>query len=134
MKFNDINIAVLGGAGHVGLPLSMILAKKGFNIKVVDTNEAAIKKIKQGILPFNEDGGFELLNSVLQNNKIEFFTTPNVIQTCNIVIITIGTPIDEHFNPNISIFINAIEKIKTYLTNNQVLKLTTAFSLIIEKK
>ena len=31
-------ITVLGGAGHIGLPLSIVFANKGFDVSILDSN------------------------------------------------------------------------------------------------
>ena len=40
-------ITVVGGAGHIGLPLSIVFANKGFDVSVLDTNTASIKLVKK---------------------------------------------------------------------------------------
>ena len=50
------NISIIGGAGHVGLPLGLIFSSKGYNVSLIDKNNENIKKINKGIPPFLEDG------------------------------------------------------------------------------
>ena len=40
MKNNKIT--VVGGAGHIGLPLSIVFANKGFDVAVLDKNLLSI--------------------------------------------------------------------------------------------
>jgi UDP-N-acetyl-D-mannosaminuronic acid dehydrogenase len=56
MKSN-FDVAVVGGAGHVGIPLSLVLADRGFRTLIYDINEAAIRSLQAGQLPFIEEQG-----------------------------------------------------------------------------
>ena len=47
-------IAIVGGLGHVGLPLSFSLALKKFDVTSIDIDTKKIEKIKKNILPFKE--------------------------------------------------------------------------------
>ena len=46
MKFEN-SISIIGGAGHVGLPLSIIFASKGFNVNIIDNDENKLKVISK---------------------------------------------------------------------------------------
>ena len=72
MKNNNLTIGVVGGAGHVGLPLSLLLAKTGFKVHIIDINTDAIGKLKQGDIPFLEEGAEELLKEELQKDNLGF--------------------------------------------------------------
>ena len=32
------NISIIGGAGHIGFPLGLILSSKGFKVSLIDKN------------------------------------------------------------------------------------------------
>lgn len=49
-------ISVIGGLGHVGLPLSLQLASVGLGVEIVDTDKNAIELFKYGKAKFVEDG------------------------------------------------------------------------------
>ena len=55
-------VAVVGGAGHVGLPLSLVIAESGFETTIIDIDEEKINSIRNGKFPFVERGGQELLD------------------------------------------------------------------------
>ena len=46
------DICIVGGAGHVGLPLALVFASKGLRVLIFDINEHTLETIKQGIVPF----------------------------------------------------------------------------------
>ena len=62
MKYD---ICVIGGAGHVGLPLSIAFADKGKRVLIYDINEKTLESINRGVMPFMEKGSDELLKQTI---------------------------------------------------------------------
>ncbi len=128
-----VKIAVIGGAGHVGLPLSLLFAKKGFRVTLIDSDATKIEMLKRGEFPFMEDGGSELLQEVKDGN-ILFCTEHKLISECDVSILTVGTPVDEHLNPDFSPVFEVVDQIKPYLRKGQILVLrSTLFPGMSEK-
>ena len=50
------DVVVVGGLGHVGLPLAVSLASAGQRVCALDINAQAAELIASGIVPFEEDG------------------------------------------------------------------------------
>jgi UDP-N-acetyl-D-mannosaminuronic acid dehydrogenase len=123
MKNNNLTIGVVGGAGHVGLPLSLLLAKTGFKVHIIDINTDAIGKLKQGDIPFLEEGAEELLKEELQKDNLGFSADYEIIPECDVLILTVGTPVDEHLNPDLNSVFSVMRMIKPYLLDGQVLLL-----------
>ena len=42
------DICVVGGCGHVGLPLAITFAKRGLNVSIYDINERAVEHGPRG--------------------------------------------------------------------------------------
>ena len=38
-------VSIVGGAGHVGTPLGLVLCSKGYNVILIDKNQKNIQKI-----------------------------------------------------------------------------------------
>ena len=64
------NISIIGGTGHVGLPLGLAFSSKGFNVNLIDLNKENIKKVNEGIMPFIEDSASKVLKSSLKKKKL----------------------------------------------------------------
>ncbi len=122
MRNKSTNIAVIGGAGHVGLPLSLMFSKYGFQVTLVDSDAAKIEMLKKGEFPFMEEGGSELLKEVKDGN-ILFCTEHKLIAECDVVVLTVGTPVDEHLNPDLTPVFEVVDQIKPYLRKGQILVL-----------
>jgi UDP-N-acetyl-D-mannosaminuronic acid dehydrogenase len=131
MGHDSTRIAVVGGGGHVGLPLSLVLADKGFVLRVIDCDAAKIEALKRGEFPFVEEGGPELLTRLLRTKSPEellFTTDSTCIADSDAVILVVGTPVDEHMNPSLGPVWAVIEQIKPYLRDGQVVILRSTLS------
>lgn len=93
------DLTVVGGAGHVGIPLVLSFAEAGMTVNINDLNEAALASLRAGKLPFIEHGAAPLLTKALANNRLVFTASPDRITRQGPVIVTIGTPVDEFLNP-----------------------------------
>ncbi len=114
------DICIIGGLGHVGLPLGIVFANKKLNVVLhdVDKNKADIV-FKKKILPYVEHGALKLLKSALKKNQIHFSSNISIIKKSKNIIIAIGTPVDKYLNPEIKKFLDYIEKIKNLISSNQ---------------
>ncbi len=112
---------MIGGGGHVGLPLALTFADSGVKTVIYDIDEKVVAKIRKGIMPFNEEGGQEILDRVLKNGLLEVESTPNCVKDCKFIVLIIGTPVDEHLNPQFTAIHKAIDYCSDYLRNEQIL-------------
>jgi len=112
------DICIIGGLGHVGLPLGISFAATGKRVILYDINQIAIDMVSKGIMPFLENGAEKPLQETI--NKTLFVSPDkNVISRSRFVVLTIGTPINEHFNPQFTLFINFFEEIISLLNDRQ---------------
>ena len=102
-------VAIVGGCGHVGLPLGVSLANAGFDVVLMDINSAAIESVKSGRFPFLEKDGDEHLSRALENG-MEVTNDPSRLKSCGVVIFVVGTPVDEHLNPEISGLLGVVKE------------------------
>lgn len=96
-----VRIAVIG-LGYIGLPLSVEFARK-YPVKGFDIKQSRLDELKQGIdrtLEIDNNTLSEVLNSPHQN----LIFTANVadIASCNVYIIAVPTPTDEHNRPDLA--------------------------------
>jgi UDP-N-acetyl-D-mannosaminuronic acid dehydrogenase len=117
------DLTVVGGAGHVGVPLVLSLASKGFVINVNDSNLGNLAALEAGRLPFIEHGADGLLASALRNKRLIFTNKPSEISNSGPVIITIGTPVDEFLNPERHVIQQCIDMMLPHLRDDQLLVL-----------
>ena len=94
------DVVVVGGAGHVGLPLAIAFASRGLKVCIYDINEKSVETILGGDLPFREVGAQDVLRKVLDDASLSASTEEQVIGQAENVVVVIGTPVDEHLNPD----------------------------------
>ena len=114
-------VSVIGGAGHVGLPLSLVLANSGFIVYGIDTNEEVNKLIMKGKMPFIEEEGEAYLKNVLKKGTLLMTSHPSKIRESDVIIITLGTPVDENLNPRISELVQAVKDYSCFFQNGQLI-------------
>ncbi len=119
----DADLTVIGGAGHVGIPLVLAFAETGLKINVNDLNESVLSILKSGRLPFIEYGAEDLLGKALAAGRLVFTSTPGEISPKGPVIVTIGTPIDEFLNPVRKVMQDCIDSLLPHMVDGQLLVL-----------
>ena len=122
------DVCVVGGAGRVGLPLALVLADSGFRTLILDINETALKTIAQGAMPYREEGGQTLLKKVNGTGQLTFSSEANSITRAAVVVLTVGTPIDEFHNPNLSLLIRCLEGLIPHLRDEQTIILRSTIA------
>jgi UDP-N-acetyl-D-mannosaminuronic acid dehydrogenase len=110
-----LDIVILGGGGHVGLPLSLAFAKAGLRVGIVDIAEATLARIGRGEMPFLEAGADELLAELLPTGRIELSASAEMLRRTRQVIVVVGTPIDEFLNPSMTVFERTVDQIFPHL-------------------
>jgi UDP-N-acetyl-D-mannosaminuronic acid dehydrogenase len=111
----DLDVVVLGGGGHVGLPLSLAFARAGLRVGIYDISQAALDKIAAAEMPFKEDGADELLAELLPTGRLEMSTDGTILERTNQVVVVIGTPVDEFLGPSMTVFERAVAQISPHL-------------------
>jgi UDP-N-acetyl-D-mannosaminuronic acid dehydrogenase len=93
-----IDICVVGGCGHVGLPLAITFAHQGLKVSIYDIDERAVGTVRARRMPFLERGAEPKLREVIGRN-LEVSIEPSAVSRSQFVIVAVGTPVDEHLNP-----------------------------------
>jgi len=112
---NDLDVVVLGGGGHVGLPLSLVLADSGLRVGIYDTNPVTLMRIEAGHVPFLETGAEELLRRLLPTGRLEFGTHGAMVERTDQLIVVVGTPVDEFLAPSLTIFAKTMDQVIPHL-------------------
>jgi len=111
----ELDLVVIGGAGHVGLPLSLAFASTGLHVGVYDIDASALARIRGGKIPFQERGANELLAAMLRERRLELSDDPRMLASTNTVVFVIGTPIDEFLNPKLTVFREAVDLLAPHI-------------------
>ena len=119
----NADVTVVGGAGHVGVPLVLALAEAGLRVNFNDLNKESLDTLEGGRLPFIEYGAEGVLSKALINRRLVFTHSSDRISPRGPVIITIGTPIDEFLNPVRKVVQDCIDALLPSLADGQLVVL-----------
>jgi UDP-N-acetyl-D-mannosaminuronic acid dehydrogenase len=119
----SLDLVIVGGCGHVGLPLALSLAETGYRVGVNDIDAAKIESVKDGHVPFRENGARELLSTLLPTGRLQFGTSPSMVAGTRVVILVIGTPIDEFMNPSVTVFDRVIDELIPHIQRGTLIVL-----------
>jgi UDP-N-acetyl-D-mannosaminuronic acid dehydrogenase len=114
------DVTVIGGCGHVGLPLAIALADRGASVVIYDVNKAAVDLVNDGELPFAEEGADGPLKAAVSGGRLRASTDPAVVGWAENVVVVIGTPVDEHLNPDPQALPRALEASGQFLRDGQL--------------
>lgn len=117
------SVAIIGGGGHVGLPLAISFANSGLETIIYDLNISGIQKIMAGEFPFKEIQGNENLNEALGSGNLRATSDPAELSKASVIVTIIGTPVDDHLNPNPDAIRKSLQELIKYLRNGQLLVL-----------
>jgi UDP-N-acetyl-D-mannosaminuronic acid dehydrogenase len=115
------DVTVIGGCGHVGLPLGLALADSGLRVTLFDSNKSAVDDVMAGTMPHLEAGAQEVLDRTLANGTLTASVDVSVVGQSETLIVVIGTPVDEHLNPHPQAVVSALEEIAPELTDGQLI-------------
>jgi UDP-N-acetyl-D-mannosaminuronic acid dehydrogenase len=119
----ELDLVVLGGGGHVGLPLALAFADSGWKVGIYDIDRAKIERIGQGEMPFREHGADELLPRVLATGRLILSSDPAMMEQTDRLLVVIGTPVDEFLGPSMTIFEHTVAEIAPHLRDGALVVL-----------
>src|SRR5215469_8008787 len=77
----ELDVVVIGGCGHVGLPLAIALADRGAKVGIYDVSHAAVAAVNDGRLPFAEPGAADVLERAVAEGRLRASASPAVVAT-----------------------------------------------------
>ncbi len=119
----DLDLVVVGGGGHVGLPLALVFGQVGLRVGIFDISEPALHRIAEGEMPFLEPGAEGLLRDLLPTGRLELSSSPEMLCRADTVVVVIGTPIDEFMNPSMTIFERMVDQLAPHLRDGALVVL-----------
>lgn len=118
-----MQVGIIGGAGHVGLPLGVVMANAGNPVVLIDHDEDQLRAIEAGEMPYREPGGEEALARAINSGRLSTSGDLRDALACDVIVTVVGTPIDEHHNPRMGPLLESVEELAPGLDNGQLLVL-----------
>jgi UDP-N-acetyl-D-mannosaminuronic acid dehydrogenase len=132
------DVVVVGGCGRVGLPLAIAFAKEGLDVAAYDLAEDTVKLVNDGTMPFDEPGAQDALREAVDAGRLVASTDASVVGSARNIIVVIGTPVDEHLNPDPSSLPRALSACFEHFRDGQLVVLRSTVypgvTALIERK
>ncbi|HKA48106.1 MAG TPA: nucleotide sugar dehydrogenase [Candidatus Dormibacteraeota bacterium] len=119
----SLDLVVVGGCGHVGLPLALSFAAAGCRVGIYDIDKARVDRVGRGEMPFHERGADELLARLLPTGRLELSSMPDIMGRAATLVLVIGTPIDEFMNPSTRVFERVVDELVPYVKDGTLVVL-----------
>jgi UDP-N-acetyl-D-mannosaminuronic acid dehydrogenase len=111
----DVDVCIVGTC-RVGLPLGLSLIDVGLGVVGVDIDANLREAVNAGRMPFHEPGFDELVAS----RRLTVHASHEVVARSRTVVITVGTPLHNHIESDLSQVQKVLEKIAPYLREGQL--------------
>jgi UDP-N-acetyl-D-mannosaminuronic acid dehydrogenase len=116
------DVVIVGGCGHVGLPLGLVLADHGMKVTLLDIDSSKVNEINAGAMPFLEDGAEPLLRRLI-GKSLKASLDDHCLKDADIVVTVVGTPVDRHLNPNVHELYRSMDEVICRMKDDSLLVL-----------
>ncbi|HEC28738.1 MAG TPA: Vi polysaccharide biosynthesis UDP-N-acetylglucosamine C-6 dehydrogenase TviB [Gammaproteobacteria bacterium] len=114
IKLDQVNIGIIG-LGYVGLPLAVEFGIK-YPTMGFDINSKRIKELKSGV-----DNTLEVEPELLAKaTRLSFTQSIDDLKACNVYIVTVPTPIDDHKRPDLTPLEKASETLSRVISRGDI--------------
>ncbi|HEU0292035.1 MAG TPA: nucleotide sugar dehydrogenase [Anaerolineales bacterium] len=114
------DVCIVGGCGHIGLPLGLAFAAEGKKVMLYDLNTKVIETVCRGEMPFIEYDADPILKKTIGKT---LFCSSDIesVGLARVLIVAIGTPVDEYLNPKLRSLLELFAKLRPHLSNQQTI-------------
>jgi UDP-N-acetyl-D-glucosamine dehydrogenase len=121
LRDQSATIAVIG-LGYVGLPLATACVRAGFSTIGIDVDPDRIATINRGESGLT-DLPDETIQQALQTDRLHAQTQYDVLQSCDVAIICVPTPLNKTKDPDLSFVVNALRSVRDFLHQDMLIVL-----------
>ncbi|MEK6607666.1 MAG: nucleotide sugar dehydrogenase [Myxococcota bacterium] len=121
LRKHEARVTVLG-AGYVGLPLAVEIARAGFDVTAFDTDGEKVRRIEAGQSYIKDIDGAEVAREVAAK-RLHATSDAAVLGQSDAVVICVPTPLNKTKDPDISLILDATETVAKHLHRGQLVVL-----------
>ena len=117
----EITVGIVG-LGYVGLPLSLTFSEASVKVLGFDIDQKKINMLSLGNSYYKHISSNRLQNAIKEKkfNAVSDFTK---IGECDVIIICVPTPLDNHLEPDLSYIVSTCKQIVEHLTPHTLISL-----------
>jgi len=116
----DQRVAVIG-LWHLGVVYAACLAKLGCKVTGIDENREVVSSLNKGRAPLYETDLDPLVADGLSKGNLGFTSNFEDLSKADCVVIAYDTPVDEQDKPDISIVMDAADRIGEYASHSALI-------------
>jgi UDP-N-acetyl-D-mannosaminuronic acid dehydrogenase len=116
----ESQVVIVGGCGHVGLPLGIVLAERNIPVVLLDIDPSKVELVNGGKMPFREDGSQAILQRVIHRTLCATLDH-ECLRNADVVITVVGTPVDRHLNPTVHELYKNVDSLLSYIHDGTLL-------------
>lgn len=117
---NEFTLGIFG-LGRLGLPMAIKFASKKVKVIGLDINEALLKTINSGAMPFKEENTAAILREALSEEKLKVTSNVKEFKQADVIILCIEISLDETIRPDCSPLLNALKTLRPVLRHDQLI-------------
>ena len=114
------DVAVVG-FGYIGSVIAAVLAARGLSVVGIDTNAEMIAALNQGTCPIPEPDLEDLVAAGVKAGKLSGSTDPAAAKGVKAILITVGTPLSDEFEADLSHIRAACGAVAPYVADGQLI-------------
>lgn len=119
---SKLTVGILG-MGYVGCTLAAYIADRGHTVIGIEADPVRLGLLKSGQAPMRETGLDEMLSRAIKSGDVRFEHDAAVVQTCDVVLIAVGTPLGEDGGADLSDVTSCAESLVPHLRDGQAVVL-----------
>lgn len=109
------------GFGYIGAVIGAVLSGKGHKVSAVDNNFASVEDLNQGICSVPEPSLRDMIKVNVEAGLLSGSTSYEAISQCDVVLVTVGTPLSSQFDADLSAIGNVFNNLSKYVKKNQII-------------
>jgi len=125
-----MRVAVIG-LGKIGLPISVQIAEKGFDVIGLDINDEIVTLVNEGVSPYHEEEDLEYkLKSVKSQSNLSATTNLfDAVSDADIILFAIPLIIDDQLNPDFKTYDMLIQEVSLHIKEGALLLFETTLPI-----
>lgn len=109
-----VRVAVVG-FGYIGTCIGAVIADRGYSVVGIDVRKSVVDEINSGRTSIAEPGLNDLVGRTVRSGNLKATHDFAAVAECDVIVVTVGTPLGENFDPDTRDITQATEAIAKHL-------------------
>jgi nucleotide sugar dehydrogenase len=109
------------GFGYIGAVIGAVYAELGHSVHAIDSNVSSMNDLNQGMCHVPEPALRELIAKGVENKNLSGSTSYDSVLGSDVVLVTVGTPLSDEFDADLSAIRDVFKKLSGYVSDGQII-------------